>query len=85
MTDAAKACYTNATTLNPINFRWSYLLAMQYEVEGDVEAAIKNYEMSLRINPGNLAGFSRVGILYIQAGHLDDAAQMFKRVASRSF
>ena len=80
MTDAAKACYTNATTLNPINFRWSYLLAMQYEVEGDVEAAIKNYEMSLRINPGNLAGFSRVGILYIQAGHLDDAAQMFKRV-----
>ncbi len=84
MTAAAKACYTNANLLNSINYRWPYLLAMQYEVDGDIETAIEKYELSLRINPGNMAAYPRLGILYLQAERANEATQMFHRALDAS-
>jgi len=43
LNDSAEACYKNALTLTPDDFRWKYSLAFLYQSEGDFTKGLKYY------------------------------------------
>ncbi len=47
--EAAGVCYRNAQRLQPDEYRWSYLLAIQLEAQGKVEESVREYQRALRL------------------------------------
>lgn len=80
MLEAAHAAYRNAAVLDPQNYRWSYLLAVNFAESGDDQRAITLYAVSLGVNPSNLAARTRLGLLLVKTGHLDEAEKHLQQV-----
>ncbi len=51
---AAEACYRNAQSLAPADFRWAYYLGPIYKNRGEIEKSITSYERALQIRPENV-------------------------------
>ena len=62
---AAEACYLNAESLTPTDFRWSYYLGHIYKNKGDLEKSIAAYQRALEHQPDNVPA-----ILGAAEGHL---------------
>ena len=81
--DAAAACFQNAMRLDPQDHRWPYHLAVHDEETGAFGDAEKLYSRSLELEPDNLAGATRLGLLHLQLGHLEAAQRQLEAVVAR--
>ena len=75
---AARACFENALTLSPDDPRWPYHLAVHFEETGQFDDAIAKYREALALRADNLAANTRLGLLLIKLGEIDDAHQQLK-------
>lgn len=75
----AEACYRNAQTLVPRDFRWSYLLADVLQRAGKPELAIAAYERACRLEPASVACLTNLGKLYFESNRLAEAKTMLSR------
>ena len=80
MLDAAHAAYRNAVLLDPQNYRWSYLLAVNFQEMGNDQRAVALYAVSLGLEPANLAARTRLGLLLVKLEHLDEAEAHLQQV-----
>lgn len=76
---SAEACYRNAQTLLPRDFRWSYLLADVLQREGKPELAIGTYEQACQLGTANVACLTNLGKLYLESNRLTEARAMLSR------
>lgn len=77
---AAGACLRNAMALDPENPRWSYLLAVHYEETGELEKAAESYRDALVADRTYIAGYIRMGRVFLELDRLDDAESVFQAV-----
>ncbi|MGE0680324.1 MAG: tetratricopeptide repeat protein [Candidatus Binatia bacterium] len=75
----AEACYRNAHTLLPGDFRWSYLLADVLQREGKPELAIAAYERACQLESTSVACLTNLGKLYSESNRVDEAKTMLSR------
>ena len=73
---AAEACYENARTLLPTDFRWNYLLAEVLRQQGKPDLAIEAYERARQLDSSNVACMTHLGKLYLEGNRTDEAKTM---------
>jgi tetratricopeptide (TPR) repeat protein len=85
---AAGAAYRNAMRLRPRDYRWPYLLAVQFQEAGHRQAAMAGLERALTLIQHNgkgvppqqvVAGLVRLGELHLDAGDADTARRMYQQ------
>lgn len=81
--DAAAACFKNAILLDGDDYRWPYHLAVHDEETGAFDEALAHYASSLELQPDNLAGATRLGLLHLKLGDLDAAQRSLESVVAR--
>lgn len=78
--EAAGACLRNAMVLDPVNPRWTYLLAVHYEETGELEKAVESYRDALVADRNYVAGYIRMGRVLLELDRVDDAEKVFQVV-----
>ena len=78
--DAAGACYRNAHSLAPREFRWPYYLGRLYQDEGDNKHAIHYLKIAQELRPNDIAGLVNLAETYQADGQADMAMVLFERV-----
>jgi len=76
----AAACFENARTLDPGDFRWPYLLGSVHQGERRLAASAAALEAALELDPGYPPALLRLGNVRLVAGEHDAARQAFERV-----
>jgi tetratricopeptide (TPR) repeat protein len=77
--DAAAACYQNANSLAPREFRWPYYLGRLYQDEGENKRAITNLEIAQELQPNDIAGLINLAEVYQADGQPEPAKVLFDR------
>jgi tetratricopeptide (TPR) repeat protein len=77
--DAAAACYQNANSLAPREFRWPYYLGRLHQDEGDNKQAITNLKIAEGLRPDDVAALVNLGEVYQADGQAVPAEALFKR------
>ena len=77
--DAAVACYTNASRLQPRTFRWPYLAGYLHQRTGDSEAAEVDLQKSLAAKPDNVAAMLRLGGVELTLNKPGEAEALFSK------
>ena len=77
LSDAAEACYQNASRLAPADYRWHHLLGALYEQSGKLEEAIVQFQTAWQLRPTSDAAPVRLGNIYLQQNRLEDAQEQF--------
>ncbi len=77
LTDAARACYLNANSLAPANFKWNYYLGSLAIKEGRLAEAVEPLQRALAFQPENVTALVRLGEVYLQQGELPEARDNF--------
>src|SRR5258707_11845697 len=78
LTAPARECYLNASRLTPKDFRWVYLLGKIDQQDGQVDEAIRNYQIARTLSPEYVAVSVNLGNIYLQLNRLDEAKENFK-------
>src|SRR5258708_33642469 len=78
ITSPARDCYLTASRLTPKDFRWVYLLGKIDQQEGQVNEAIRHYQIARALQPGYVAVPVNLGNIYLQLNRLEDARENFK-------
>jgi tetratricopeptide (TPR) repeat protein len=81
--DAALACYTNAARLDSQSFQWSYYSGYLHQINGDAEAAARDYQHSLLLKPANDPALLRLGNLELTLNRPDVAKQLFTKAMAQ--
>jgi len=76
----AMACYSNARTLAPDNFRWAYYRAYLTAVTGETEQAIARYEQARALRPDYPAVTLRLADAWLELNELDKAQAAYRQV-----
>ena len=50
-----------------------------YQMEGNIEGAIKEYRKALEIKPNLLDAYNNLGVIYISIGKMDEAIESYKK------
>ena len=79
LTDATEACFQNAQSLNPGDYRWPYYLAQFYRTQGDLPKATALFERVLQLKPDDVDALVWVGEMHLSAGNLDAAERAFAK------
>ncbi len=77
---AADTCYSNARTLNPGNFRWTYYKAYLAAVTGETEQAVALFEQARQMRPDYLAVTQRLADAWLDLNELDKAQAAYRQV-----
>jgi tetratricopeptide (TPR) repeat protein len=77
--DASEACFLDAQTLDPSDFRWPYYLAHVYRTGGDLARARGSFERALALQPDDVAALVWLGDTYLSVGQIDAAESQFKK------
>ncbi len=77
--DAAEVCFTNAVTLAPDDYRWSYLLGYLLKMEGRLPEAIAALEHARELAPDDLPSLLRLATAHLEQGERDTARRLFER------
>jgi tetratricopeptide (TPR) repeat protein len=80
--DVAEACFLNAQTLDPSDFRWPYYLAHIYRSAGEVDKSRALFERALQLRPDDVAALMWLGDTYLAAGQPDAAEPQFAKALS---
>jgi len=78
LTFPARECYLNASRLTSKDFRWIYLLGKIDQQEGQVDEAIRHYQIARTLQPEYVAVPVNLGNIYLQLNRLKDAKENFK-------
>jgi tetratricopeptide (TPR) repeat protein len=81
--DAALACYTNAARLDSQSFQWSYYSGYLHQLNGDAEAAVRDYQHALSLKPSNNPALLRLGSLELTLNRPDAAKQFFTKAMAQ--
>jgi tetratricopeptide (TPR) repeat protein len=77
--EAAEACYRNAETLAPGDFRWPYLLGVLRQGAGRLAEADEDYRRALEIWPASIAAQVHRAEVAVTENRLDDAERILGR------
>ena len=76
---AAEACYLNARSLAPTDFRWSYYLGHIYKNQGDLEESITAYQQALEHRPNNVPAILGAAEGHLSLNRHERAQPLFER------
>jgi tetratricopeptide (TPR) repeat protein len=76
----AEACYRNARTLMPDEFRWTYYLGQLQAEMGNAEAAIALFREALALRPGDLPTLTSLGRQHVLSLELDEGERILHEV-----
>lgn len=82
--DAARACFANARTLAPDDFRWGYLLGYVHQLEGQLDEAVPLLESVAARAPDFVPALLRLGRAQLERGDLDAASSWFQQALDRA-
>ena len=77
--EAAEACYRNARALDPVEFRWAYLLGLLLHDAGDADSAVLQLERALEIRPDYVPALIALGEVQYELNRLEAAEAQFAR------
>ena len=77
LSDPARECYLNASTLAPGDFRWIYMLAKLDQQEGRFDDAIKRYRVAILLQADYIAIHVNLGNIFLELNRPDDAEKSF--------
>lgn len=77
LTAPAEACFANARTLAPREFRWLYFLGGLYQHDRRVAAAKRELSAALALRPQDVATLVRLGEVELMANDLESAERRF--------
>ena len=80
--DVAEACFLNAQTLNPGDYRWPYYLAQVYRTKGEPQKAQPLFERTIQLHPDDVAARVWLGEVFLQLGRPDAAEPQFSQALS---
>jgi len=78
--EAAQACFINARTLAPRDFRWYYYVGVIYTRQGDATKAIESLEQAIPLRPQSIPTHIRLGLLELDQGDAEAAEKHFLAV-----
>ncbi len=84
LTDAARACLRNATTLAPDTMRWHYLLATLDELEARMSEAAEGYRRAAQLDPDDPTVRARLAEVELRQGELDRAEEEWTLLLSHA-
>ncbi len=84
LVEPAKQSYANAITLDGSEFAWPYLLAYLYHIQGEFEAAIRQYHDAVRVEPRYLPTWIHLGQAQLEIDDVDGARESFENAISLS-
>jgi tetratricopeptide (TPR) repeat protein len=84
LNDAAVACYINARTIEPREFRWSYYLGYLFQTEGDLQRALSNYKTALQLRPGDELTLLRLASVDLGLNRLEEAERLYAQEMGRN-
>ena len=76
---SAEPCYQNAMTLQPEQFRWTYMLAALHQERGDIELAEPLFEKAAKMKPNYGAVWVRLGELRLQVNDYEAALGYYRK------
>ena len=79
--EAAKACYLNARTLAPHDFKWHYYLGYLYRTAGDLQRAVNCFQTAMEVRPDEVV-LLRLAGANLDLDHTESARPLFERVLS---
>lgn len=71
--DAALACYTNASKLQPQEFRWPYFSGYLHQRTGDSDSAVRDFERALAANPKGKSAMIRLANAELSVNQVEEA------------
>src|SRR5258707_8097168 len=74
----AQECYLNASRLAAKDSRWVYVLGKIDQQDGQIDEAIRNYQIARTISPEYVAVSVNLGNIYLQLNRLDEAKENFQ-------
>ena len=77
--DAAAACYSNARSLFPEDFRWPYYLGSLQRAAGALDAAVPRYEEALLMRPGYVPALVAIGEIHVEQNNMQEAERFLTR------
>lgn len=78
--DAALACFSNAQSLSPEDYRWNYYLASLHQEEGKLDQAMDFLQRTLKKRPDNQAALLRLATIHLDRNSAERAQVLFERV-----
>lgn len=75
--DAAEACYRNASRLAPSDYRWHHLLGRVRESMGRLKEAADSYRAALKLSPESTPTLVHLGNVSLQLNDTEQASQAF--------
>ena len=81
-TAPARDAYRTATTFENQHGRWWYRLALLAQRDGDVDAALQDFDRAIALSPDFVPARWRRGLLLLDRGDLDGAEAAFKVAAN---
>ena len=79
MRSAAEACYRNASTLAPDEFRWHYYLGRVHYDRGELQPAADRLRLALEIEPQDVPALARLAQVEFDANRHDEAQALYRR------
>ncbi len=76
----AEACYVNAETLAPAEFRWPYLLGYVHQQASDPSAAVTAYRRALQIRPDYAPAKMRLAEVYLELNQPELAEPLLRKL-----
>ena len=76
----AEACYVNAETLAPTDFRWPYLLGYVHQQASNPGAAVTAYRRALQIRPNYAPAEMRLAEVYLELNQSDLAEPLLRKL-----
>src|SRR5437867_540 len=80
--EEAEACFLNAESLTPNQFKWPYYLGHLYRARGDAAQSTAAFERAVQIQPSNVATLVWLGNAYLDQGRPEAAQLLFERALS---
>jgi tetratricopeptide (TPR) repeat protein len=80
--DPAEACFLNAQTLDPSEFRWPYYLAHLYRKQGELTKSQSLFERAIQLHPDDVSTLVWLGNTYLEQGLPDAAEPQFAKALS---
>lgn len=77
--DPAVAAYTNAQTLQPVDFRWPYYLGHAYRAQGSAEEARAAFTRAVELRPDNASILAAAARALRDGSDLDQAEELANR------
>jgi tetratricopeptide (TPR) repeat protein len=77
--DAAADCFRNASTLDPKEARWAYLLGATEQAAGRLDAAVAAFERALALFPNAYPGYVHLGEIRLLQGRTEEAETVLRK------